>query len=120
MSEDLPAAPPQRRTDPVELRSASDAALPPHPLDKHWYAHVEGKNYRPYSGHDIKRMIEKGQIAEADFLCPEGGNAWTQAKNEPLLGAIFRAKAAMPPPPTVTTSNGGTIVQVTNNIPSGP
>jgi TM2 domain-containing membrane protein YozV len=120
MSDELPGLP-RRSSEPVELRAATDASLPPHPLDKRWYAHVEGKNYGPYSGHDIKRMVEKGQITEADFLCPEGGNAWTQAKNEPLLAALFRARAALPPPPaTVTTSNGGTVVQVTNNIPASP
>jgi TM2 domain-containing membrane protein YozV len=103
----------------IEMRPASDAALPPHPLDKRWYAHVDGKNYGPYSGHDIRRMVEKGQINEADFLCPEGGNAWVPAKSEPLLGALFRAKA--PPPPvtsTISTAEGSTVVQVTNNIPS--
>lgn len=64
-------------------------------------------------------MVDKGQITDSDFLCPEGGNAWTQAKNEPLLGALFRAKAQANPPPTSTVSaNGGTVVQVTNNIPT--
>lgn len=103
----------------VEMRAASDAALPPHPLDKRWYAHVDGKNYGPYSGHDIRRMVEKGQITETDFLCPEGGNAWAQAKNEPLLGSLFRAKAALPPvTSTISTAEGSTVVQVTNNIPN--
>jgi TM2 domain-containing membrane protein YozV len=103
----------------IEMRAATDAALPPHPLDKRWYAHVDGKNYGPYSGHDIRRMVEKGQINEADFLCPEGGNAWVPAKSEPLLGALFGAKA--PPPPvtsTISTAEGSTVVQVTNNIPN--
>jgi TM2 domain-containing membrane protein YozV len=118
MQDDLPAEP-RHSTGPVEFRAASAAAvLPPHPLDKRWYAHVEGKNYGPYSGHDIKRMVDKGQIAESDFLCPEGGNAWTQAKNEPLLGALFRARSLAPSPPAVVTTNGGTVVQVTNNIPN--
>ena len=113
----LPRAP---RSEPTAMRAAaSDAALPPHPLDKRWFAHVDGQNYGPYSGHEIKRMIGTGQINDSDFLCAEGAQAWTQAKNDPLLGALFRAQAKAPPPPTVTaTAEGGTIVQVTNNIPN--
>lgn len=99
--------------------AAADAALPPHPLDKRWFAHVDGKNYGPYSGHDIKRMVGAGQITESDFLCAEGAQAWTQAKNEPLLGTLFRAQTNAPPPPVITaTADGGTVVQVTNHIPN--
>lgn len=117
MQNDVPQEP-RRSTEPVELRPATTPALPPHPLDKRWYAHVQGQNYGPYSGHDIQRMAEKGQITDSDFLCPEGGNAWVQAKNEPLLGAMFRKAPAPPPPPVITNEGGGTVVQVTNNIPS--
>jgi TM2 domain-containing membrane protein YozV len=108
------------RTEPVAFRTATDAGLPPHPLDKRWFAHIDGTNYGPFTGHEIKQMVGTGQIAEADFLCPEGGTAWTQGKNEPLLGALFRAKAQSAPPlsSTVTANGGGTIVQVTNNIPN--
>jgi TM2 domain-containing membrane protein YozV len=102
------------------MRAAGEAALPPHPLDKRWYAHVDGQNYGPYSGHDIRRMAEKGQINENDFLCPEGGNAWTPAKNDPLLGSLFRARLQEQPPvtSTISTAEGSTVVQVTNNIPN--
>jgi TM2 domain-containing membrane protein YozV len=92
--------------------------LPPHPLDKRWFVHVDGQNYGPFSGHDSKRMVDKGQVADTDFLCVEGGSSWVQAKNEPLLGALFRTKAQNAQPQTSTVSaNGGTIVQVTNNVP---
>jgi TM2 domain-containing membrane protein YozV len=64
-------------------------------------------------------MIGTGQIKESDCLCAEGAQAWTQAKNEPLLGALFRTQSSAPPPPVITaTAEGGTIVQVTNNIPN--
>lgn len=122
MDENQPNQPPPRPTggEPVAMRAApGNAALPPHPLNKRWYAHVDGQNYGPYSGHDIKRMVEKNQIHETDFLCPDGGSAWTQAKNEPLLGALFRARTQSGPPPvTAVSAEGGTVVQVTNNIPS--
>jgi len=112
----LPPSPPRSGSEPMPLRAA-EVALPPHPLDKRWYAHVDGKNYGPYTGHEIKQMAEKAQVLDSDFLCPEGGNAWTQAKNEPLLGALFRKT----PPPltssTITAPDGGTVVQVTNHMP---
>ena len=64
-------------------------------------------------------MAGTGQIRDSDFLCPEGGSEWGQAKNDPLLGPAFRAQQTASPPPVVTTSaNGGTVVQVTNNIPN--
>ena len=121
MSEDKqnPAPRENSAAEPVPLRAAGVAGLPPHPLDKRWFAHVDGKSYGPYSGHEIKRMIGTSQIKETDFLCAEGGTAWTQAKNEPLLGALFRVEASAPKAPTsIVTTDGGTVVQVNNNIPN--
>ena len=110
-----PPAPPKRDT----LVPPSAAVLPPHPLDRCWFTHVDGANHGPYTGHEIKRMINTGQIIESDFLCPEGGKEWTQAKSEPLLGALFRQRSkAAEPHSAAVTANGGTIVQVTNNVPS--
>jgi len=37
----LPPSPPRSGSEPVPLRAA-EVALPPHPLDKRWYAHVDG------------------------------------------------------------------------------
>jgi TM2 domain-containing membrane protein YozV len=109
--------PPVLRGRSLDLQSAPDAGLPPHPLDKRWYAHVDGQSYGPYTGHDIRRMAESRQIKDSDFLCPEGGSSWTQAKNEPLLAPLFKAQAEQAPP-QVTASNGGTVVQVTNQVPN--
>jgi hypothetical protein len=80
-------------------KPAPHAAVPSHPLDKCWFAHVDGETFGPFSGHDVKRMIEKEQVVDSDFLCPEGGNAWVQAKNEPLLGALFRSPPRPEPAP---------------------
>ena len=118
-NEQSPQPPRPPGHESVPMRAAGGAALPPHPLDKRWFAHVDGKSYGPYTGHDIKHMIGAGQISDSDFLCPEGGNEWTQAKNEPLLGALFRERNKIVQPLTSTvTANGGTVVQVTNNIPT--
>ena len=99
------------------MQPSANAILPPHPLDKRWFAHVDGTSYGPYTGHQIKQMISSDQIRDSDFLCPEGGNAWTQAKSDPLLGALFRKREPEPQPSNIS-ENTGTIVQVTNNIPN--
>jgi hypothetical protein len=36
-------------------------------------------------------MAENNQILATDFLCPKGGSAWTEAKDEPLLGVLFQS-----------------------------
>jgi TM2 domain-containing membrane protein YozV len=100
----------------VPMRAAPNAPVPPHPLDKQWFAHIDGQTYGPYSGHDIKRMVGNQQILESDFLCPEGGNSWIQAKNDPLLGALFQNRTA--PQSVPISGNTGTIVQVTNQMPN--
>lgn len=102
----------------VQMRSAGNAQLPPHPLDKRWYAHVDGKSYGPYTGHEIKQMVANDQLIGSDFLCVEGASAWTQAKDELLLGTLFRARPQSNAPHTNSvTAKGGTIVQITNNLP---
>jgi len=107
------------RREPVALRAATpNNSLPPHPLDKQWFAHVDGQNYGPYSGHEIHRMIGTGQIKESDFLCAEGAQAWSQAKADPLIGPLFRAQQAAAPPAITTTASGQTVVQVTNHMPN--
>ncbi len=101
------------------MRAAQDIPLPPHPLDKNWYAHIDGKSYGPYSGHEIGRMIGTGQILESDFVCPEGGNAWTPAKSDPLLGSLFVTKKHNSEPQVSTIKGEGqTVVQVTNTTSS--
>src|SRR4051812_38776027 len=107
---DLPRARPT--SPPMTMQASGNADLPPHPLDKRWFAHVEGKNYGPYTGHQIKQMVSAGQVRDSDFLCPEGGAAWTQAKNDPLLGALFRTREQEPQISTIS-GNQGTVVQVT-------
>lgn len=120
MSDSNSNPPPGPRREPVAMRAvAPNNSLPPHPLDRQWFVHVDGKNYGPYSGHEIRRMIGTDQIKESDFVCAEGAQAWTPAKSDPLIGQLFKARVEPPPPPTVTTTaEGGTIVQVTNHIPS--
>lgn len=121
MSDDQNSFPPFRGDkDGLTKRVVSQAAVPPHPLDKNWYVNVDGTSYGPFSGHEIRRMVEKNQVTATDFLCAEGATSWVQAKNDPVLGGIFLPRR-QPSEQTVTapvTANGGTVVQVTNHIPN--
>ncbi len=64
--------------------------MPPHPFDKHWYAHVDGKTYGPYTGHEISRMVGQGQILESDFVFSDDQSAWVRAKDDPILSTLFQ------------------------------
>ena len=65
--------------------------MPPHPFDAQWYiAHVDGKTNGPYSGHEIRRMVEQRQIVGSNFVWPDGGSKWVKAENEPTLGVLFQ------------------------------
>ena len=70
------------------MGATSKTALPPHPFDSECYAHVDGQTYGPYSGHQIREMVEQGQIVGSDFVCRAGGSGWVQAKNDPILGTL--------------------------------
>jgi len=118
-SDELPPA--RRGQDRQLTRASADAGLPAHPLDKRWYMSVEGETYGPYTGHELKRMTTTDQFQETDFVCPEGGDSWVVAKADPLLGTIFKRQSRdttqvnMPAP---VQGNTGTVVQVTNQMPS--
>lgn len=119
MSDSNSNPPPGPRREPVAMRAATpNNALPPHPLDKQWFVHVDGTSYGPYSGHEIRRMIGTDQIKESDFLCAEGAQTWTPAKSDALIGSLFKKSVAPPPPVITATAEGGTVVQVTNHIPN--
>ena len=68
------------------------SAGPPHPYDKRWHVHVDGKTYGPYTGHQIRHMVEQHQVGSSDFVYPEGesGSAWQQIANDPILGVLFK------------------------------
>jgi GYF domain 2 len=72
------------------------AGEPPHPLDKRWYAHVDGKTYGPYTGHQIRQMVQQQKIVGSDLVYDEGedGSAWQQIANHPVLGALFKGSEA--------------------------
>ena len=59
------------------------------PFDQRWYAYVDEKTYGPYSGHDIRTMVAKGEILASDLVSAEGSSSWAQAKDDPVLRLLF-------------------------------
>lgn len=85
---------------PGQRIGGSGAAAPPHPYDKRWHVHAAGKTYGPYTGHQIRQMIEQSQVVGSDFVYAEGesGSAWQQIANDPILGALFKSSEAFRSP----------------------
>jgi membrane associated rhomboid family serine protease len=74
--------------DVTQLISAATLASLPNG-DPRWYAHVDGKSYGPYGRSDVERMIRNRQIRAGDYLCPEGGAEWIEARNDPTFGHLL-------------------------------
>ncbi|TIP39002.1 MAG: DUF4339 domain-containing protein [Mesorhizobium sp.] len=106
--------------------SNSTSSAPPHPLDGSWHLNIEGKNYGPYSGHEIREFAREGRITGSAQVVPVGGTTWKAAKDDPVLRGFFETtKVAAPPARTssdsrVSAAEGATIVQVTNNLGPQP
>ncbi len=77
----------------IERASADEGSrstwAPTHPFDAQWHVNVNQKTYGPYAGHDISRMVSNGQIKASDFVHANGGSHWVQAKDDPIIGALF-------------------------------
>lgn len=82
---------------PIEASVAETTTPDPNVPGRLWYANIAGKTSGPFSGDEIKRMAASGRMTALDFLCPEGGSAWIEAGNEPVLGFLFRGQAPAPP-----------------------
>jgi Predicted membrane protein len=105
--------------------SKSVASTPPHPLDKSWFMHVDGQNYGPFTGHQLRDFVDDGRLHPETDVCREGGDAWIKAKDDPVLATLFQSPkfpmvpATGPVAPSqgnVSAEKGATIVQVTNHI----
>jgi hypothetical protein len=71
---------------------AAPKAVPSGAFDSQWYVHLAGQAQGPFSGDEIRQMVREGKIAETDLLCRAGDSAWTQAKNDPIIGPAFSAR----------------------------
>jgi membrane associated rhomboid family serine protease len=88
---------------------AATLASPPNG-DPRWYLHIGAKNYGPYGRSDIERMIQNRQLRAGDYLCPEGGAEWTEARNDPTFGHLLSERidfaAILPDRPAEKSSTG--------------
>ena len=78
---------PEKTIQSSRMRAAPQVT--PGPFDQRWYAYVDNKTYGPYSGHDIRTMVAKGEILASDLVSVEGGSSWVQAKDDPVLRLLF-------------------------------
>jgi hypothetical protein len=73
--------------------AASNATTPPHPFDRRWHVHVDGKTYGPYTGHQIRQMAGQHKIVGSDLVYAEGeiGSTWEKIEDNPVLGPLFES-----------------------------
>jgi hypothetical protein len=62
---------------------------------RRWYANVESKVYGPFEQADIAQMIERNQILVDDRVYAEGGSAWIDAGDDPILGSLFHKQSSL-------------------------
>ena len=70
---------------------ASNTGMPPDPFDRRWFVHLGDKNFQPFTGHEIQEMVRQRKIIGVTLVYPEGGSAWTQLGNDPILGTLFKS-----------------------------
>jgi TM2 domain-containing membrane protein YozV len=101
--------------------TSSASAPPPHPLEGSWLVSIEGKNYGPYTGYELRDYAKDGRITEDTQVARLGGTSWKAAKDDPALRQFFERTSIIAADRSGTSSrvsaaDGATIVQVTNNI----
>lgn len=89
---------------PVTAAQSAHATSAPRSSDRRWFVHIAETTYGPYSQNEIKKLAIEGRLVGSDWLCPEGGSAWIEAKNESTLGSMFRTQDAVPRPRTIATA----------------
>ncbi len=108
----IPATTPERVTAPT--------ASPPHPMDGRWLMRVEGREYGPYSGHDLKGFADEGRLEKDTEVMRDGASSWSPARNDATLGRLFQT-GDLPPNrarngESVSTGDRSTVVQVHNTV----
>jgi hypothetical protein len=83
------------------LKSARD------PFDGCWHIYVDRKSYGPYAGHHIRTMVAASEVLGTDLVCSDGGTAWIQAKDDPVLRLLFLENSTSKPSPRGPTAKRG-------------
>lgn len=96
------------------------AAAPPHPLDMKWTLRIDGLQYGPYSGHELKEFVEDGRLEADTDVLRSGAANWVQAGTDVTLKRLFAdALPAQAVQTTQSPTNAGDnahIVQVNQTV----
>ncbi|WP_324755126.1 GYF domain-containing protein [Roseovarius sp. Pro17] len=101
-------------------RMAAPVSRPPHPMDATWLMRVDGQEYGPYTGHDLKEFADEGRLEMGTEVMRDGGFAWMPARKDVTLGRFFKADERPPlradAAESVSTGDRSTVVQVHNTV----
>lgn len=65
---------------------------PEHPLSSQWYV-IHGETvHGPFTGHDLRKKIERGTMGRNVLVQSSATPNWTKAINDSVLGVLFPTK----------------------------
>lgn len=101
-------------------QSSRPPAAPPHPLDMKWTLRIDGLDYGPYSGHDLKEFADDGRLEADTDVRRSGAAEWVQAGTDVVLKRFFSdtlpAQAAQRVSSPTNASDNAHIVQVNQTV----
>lgn len=68
--------------------------MPEHPLSSQWYVSHGENVHGPFTGHELKKKIERGAMGRNVLVQSINASQWTKAHNDPILGTLFSNKIA--------------------------
>jgi hypothetical protein len=73
-------------------------AQPPHPMDRKWLMQVDGKEYGPFTGHELRDFASDGRLDEECLVKRTDGASWISARSDATLAAFFNRAPLCPLP----------------------
>ncbi len=82
------------------MSHSNDLPQPPvHPLDHSWYVYTNGASKGPMSGHEVRNLIQSGELPITSGVAKVGDDAWHEIKQHVFFGQFAASKAPHAPPP---------------------
>ncbi|AOG02811.1 RDD family protein [Bosea sp. RAC05] len=72
---------------------------PAHPLDQNWYVYSDGAPKGPLSGHEVRNLIQAGELSATAGVAKVGDDAWQEIRQHVFFGQFSPIKAPNAPPP---------------------
>ncbi|GAA5080674.1 DUF4339 domain-containing protein [[Roseibacterium] beibuensis] len=104
---------------PATRSADAPPTAPPHPLDGQWFMRVDGRDYGPYTGHQLKAFAEDGRLEPDTEIRREASAEWVAAEMDVAIRKFFQPAPVPQPgpePQVATASDRSTVVQVTNTF----